>query len=155
MSWGTGVDRDERPRLGARIFLSRLTSSCRARCFFSRSVGCIFGELLIKDAIMKGTGELDVSIICVRSRTSSDFAIHQFRRVPSSPPPTPLRAANTKNIPIARDPDGDELAGIFIPPERRHVQVEGQGRVRTQETILDQFLLLSHGRPVIPGWDWV
>ena len=25
------------------------------------SIGCIFGELLVKDAILKGNGELDVS----------------------------------------------------------------------------------------------
>lgn len=30
--------------------------------FVTNSVGCIFGELLIKDAILKGNGELDVSL---------------------------------------------------------------------------------------------
>ena len=56
------------------------------------SIGCIFGELLIKDAIMKGTGELDVSVVhrppgrMVR-RSGNHIASTSSRDMLSTPPP--------------------------------------------------------------------
>ena len=55
------------------------------------SIGCIFGELLIKDAIMKGTGELDVSVVhrppgrMVR-RSGDHIASTSSRDMLSTPP---------------------------------------------------------------------
>jgi hypothetical protein len=41
----------------------------------NKSVGCIFGELLIKDAILKGNGELDVSLLpCFYKKIMKDFS---------------------------------------------------------------------------------
>ena len=42
---------------------------------YNNSVGCIFGELLIKDAILKGNGELDVSLLpCFYKKIMKDFS---------------------------------------------------------------------------------
>ena len=38
-----------------------LSSTLSPHSHFFYSIGCIFGELLVKDAILKGNGELDVS----------------------------------------------------------------------------------------------
>ena len=67
------------------------------------SVGCVFGELLCKDAILKGNGELDVSEIChfhanvhyiyipIYSSLIDSFLLHPFFFIPSS-------FSNCKNI---------------------------------------------------------
>lgn len=49
------------------------------------SIGCIFGELLIKDAIMKGTGELDqIQKIFALRGTPSEESWPAFYSLPSS-----------------------------------------------------------------------
>lgn len=51
----------------------------------SLSIGCIFGELLIKDAIMKGTGELDqIQKIFALLGTPSEDSWPEFYCLPSA-----------------------------------------------------------------------